>query len=162
LQLLRTRLTDQKVATFDQLRAHALLLNLQQASSLRCLLEAGKVAALQRLDRRHGTTYVQTLTAYLDWFGDLNAAAESIHIHRNTLRYRLRKLCELVALDLTDSTERLVCHLELRLLEGDPGLDASAAARNHEGGRPEDWLYVDVGATSEDHPHTNRSRGARL
>ncbi len=165
LQLLRTRLIDRSVATFDQLRAHAFLLNLQQMSSLRCLVEAGKVAALHRLDRRHGTTYVQTLTAYFDSFGDLNAAAESIHIHRNTLRYRLRKLCELVALDLADPTERLVCHLELRLLEGDPPLGEGVvvAARSDEGGRPEEWFHAEVSAALEGEARTTRSaRGVHL
>lgn len=161
LRLLRTRVTDRKVATFDQLRAHAFLLNLQETSSLRSLLESSKVAALHRLDARQGTTYVQTLTAYFDAFGDLNAAAERIHIHRNTLRYRLRKLCELVALDLTDPTERLVCHLELRLLEGEfPQLPAEggAAVCGPDDGPPvEDRLLADVGGTSHSGPRTARS-----
>jgi DNA-binding PucR family transcriptional regulator len=80
----------------------------------------GKVAALMALDRDQGTAYIETLRAYLDTLGDVVAAAKHVHVHRNTLRYRLRRLSELVGLDLDDPTERLVAELHLRLLVRDP------------------------------------------
>jgi DNA-binding PucR family transcriptional regulator len=38
-------------------------------------------------------------------------------VHANTFRYRLRRLCEVAALDLDDPTERLVLQLQLSLLD---------------------------------------------
>ena len=74
------------------------------------------MAALVDHDREKGTEYVVTLRAYLDHFGDVPAAAASLHVHPNTFRYRLRRLVAVAGLDLDDPTERLVAHLQLTTL----------------------------------------------
>ena len=119
LRLLRieSALAGRRVATIDQVRAHAFLLELQETPALRPHLQHGKVAALVRYDAENGTAYIETLRAYLDALGDVVIASKHVHVHRNTLRYRLRRLCELVDLDVTDPTDRLVAELHLRLLE---------------------------------------------
>ena len=118
LQLLNTRLADRRIALFNQVRAQAFLLDLQEMRSLEAHLEGSRIAGLIRYDAEHGTPYVETLRAYLEALGDVNLAAKRVHVHRNTLRYRLRKLCELVELDLEEPAERLVCELQLWLLSG--------------------------------------------
>jgi hypothetical protein len=119
LRILRieSQLAGRQVATIDQLRGHAFLLELQETAALQPHLQYGKVAALVRYDAENGTAYVESLRAYLDALGDVVIASKRIHVHRNTLRYRLRRLCELVDLDVTDPTDRLVAELQLRLLE---------------------------------------------
>ena len=116
LRLLKGELTGRRVATIAQVGAHAFLGDLREVDSLRAAVAGGKVAALLAIDHEQGTPYVETLRAYLDALGDVAAAAKAVHVHRNTLRYRLRRLCELVDLDLDDPTERLVAELHLRLL----------------------------------------------
>ena len=64
----------------------------------------------------HVTTYAATLAAWLDLPGDPRTAAKSLHVHPNTLRYRMHKLPELIDLDLTDPVTRLATRLELRAL----------------------------------------------
>jgi PucR C-terminal helix-turn-helix domain/GGDEF-like domain len=119
LRILRieSQLVGRQVATIDQVRGHAFLLELQETAALQPHLQYGKVAALVRYDAENGTAYVESLRAYLDALGDVVIASKRIHVHRNTLRYRLRRLCELVDLDVTDPTDRLVAELQLRLLE---------------------------------------------
>jgi DNA-binding PucR family transcriptional regulator len=78
------------------------------------LLE-GPLRELVEHDAEHRTSYVETLRAYLDAFGDVVAAAASIGVHQNTFRYRLRRLCEIADLDLSDPTARLVLHLQLHV-----------------------------------------------
>jgi DNA-binding PucR family transcriptional regulator len=56
-----------------------------------------------------------TLLAYLDAFGDVRAAAATLHVHPNTLRYRVRKAAEVSGLDLDDPLQRLFAQLQLRL-----------------------------------------------
>jgi DNA-binding PucR family transcriptional regulator len=73
-----------------------------------------KLDELRAYDRRHGTDYTITLAAYLGAFGDVNAAATGLGIHRTTLRYRLRRITELALIDIDDPSERLLCALLLR------------------------------------------------
>lgn len=74
---------------------------------------------LERLhehDRVHGTDYVATLSAYLDCFGNGALASERLHVHANTLRYRMRRIAEIAEVDLDDAGDRLPLELELRLV----------------------------------------------
>ena len=54
-----------------------------------------------------------TLTAYLESGCDAAATAAHIHVHRDTLYYRLRKAETLTGLDLTRGPDRLTLHLGL-------------------------------------------------
>lgn len=58
---------------------------------------------------------VETLTAYLDNAGDAKRTVATLHIHRATLYYRLRRFEELSGLDLSDGDDRLAAHLSLKL-----------------------------------------------
>jgi PucR C-terminal helix-turn-helix domain len=73
-----------------------------------------KLDNLRAYDRRHGSDYTVTLAAYLNAFGDINAAATALGIHRTTMRYRLRRITELALIDIDDPSERLLCALLLR------------------------------------------------
>jgi len=58
-----------------------------------------------------------TLRAYLDGFGDIAAIARRLHVHPNTVRYRVRRIEKLLATSLDDADERLVLALGLRATE---------------------------------------------
>lgn len=51
-------------------------------------------------DRLHGTALMDTLTCYLDLQLDLHAASERMHIHFNTLKYRIQKIKDITGLDI--------------------------------------------------------------
>ncbi|WP_439032003.1 PucR family transcriptional regulator [Gordonia terrae] len=74
-----------------------------------------RVAELAGLDDRTGSGFTVSLRAYLDHFGDVRAAAQSLHVHPNTLRYRIRRLQALTGMDLDDPATRLVVALSLRV-----------------------------------------------
>ena len=65
-------------------------------------------------DSGHKTDYASSLAAWLDGLGDIAAASESLHVHPNTLRYRLRRMGELFGITLDDPNERLSVWLQLR------------------------------------------------
>jgi hypothetical protein len=100
----------------DDVRCASVLLQLRDLAADHVGLLDGKARVLLRSDRERGTSYVPTLRAFLDSFGDVKAAADSVGVHPNTFRYRLRRLRELAALDLDDPVERLVVQLQLHLL----------------------------------------------
>jgi DNA-binding PucR family transcriptional regulator len=56
----------------------------------------------------------ETLRAYLDSFGDVAAAAQWLHVHPNTVRYRVRRLEETLGASLADPDVRLLLSLSLR------------------------------------------------
>lgn len=55
-----------------------------------------------------------TLRAYLDCFGDIGAAAQQLHVHPNTVRYRVRRIEKVLTTTLTDPDVRLLLSLSLR------------------------------------------------
>ncbi|WP_454791446.1 PucR family transcriptional regulator [Mycolicibacterium lutetiense] len=56
----------------------------------------------------------ETLGVYLDCFGDVAAAAAHLHVHPNTVRYRIRRVEHLLAASLNDADVRLLLALSLR------------------------------------------------
>jgi DNA-binding PucR family transcriptional regulator len=56
----------------------------------------------------------ETLRAYLDSFGDVAAAAQWLHVHPNTVRYRVRRIEDRLGSTLADPDARLLLSLSLR------------------------------------------------
>ena len=72
-----------------------------------------RVRALQA----HDPLLAQTLRAYLDNFGDVAGAAQALHVHPNTVRYRARRIETLLSTSLADPDVRLLLSLGLRATE---------------------------------------------
>ena len=67
----------------------------------------GPVALLVAHDAEHRTDHVRTLAAWLDHPGEPSRAARQLHVHPNTLRYRMARIADTAGLDLTDPVVRL-------------------------------------------------------
>ncbi|HWC21419.1 MAG TPA: helix-turn-helix domain-containing protein [Flexivirga sp.] len=76
---------------------------------------SGPIAALRSYDERHQSALEETLRAWLDHFGDVGTAATTLHVHKNTFRYRLGRVVELTGVDLTDPEVRFRLMLQFRL-----------------------------------------------
>ncbi|WP_310729243.1 helix-turn-helix domain-containing protein [Streptomyces sp. N2A] len=74
-----------------------------------------RLTALVAHDSRNQGQLAETVLAYLNAFGDVRAAAAQLHVHPNTLRYRIRRAEELTGLDLGRPDQRLLAMLQLRL-----------------------------------------------
>ena len=59
----------------------------------------------------------ETLRVYLDSFGDIGAAARALHVHPNTVRYRVRRIEKLLSTSLSDPEVRLLFSLGMRVME---------------------------------------------
>lgn len=114
LRVLRHRMVAGPVVAHADVRSQVTLLDLVDLVRERVELREGKVQALVEADGPGDL--VATLSAYLDCFGDVRAAADRLGVHPNTFRYRLRRLQERVGLDLSDPAERIVAALQLRAL----------------------------------------------
>jgi DNA-binding PucR family transcriptional regulator len=67
--------------------------------------------------RARDPVLAETLRAYLDSFGDIGAVAQSLQVHPNTVRYRVRRIEKLLSTSLADPEVRLVFSLGLRVSE---------------------------------------------
>ncbi|MBI2858248.1 MAG: helix-turn-helix domain-containing protein [Chloroflexi bacterium] len=102
---------DGSVSLFADLGVYRLLLSLDPDEVKDFYQESiGRLAAY---DRQHGGELMHTLEALLR-YPTVSEAAKVLHVHRNTLLYRLQRIQEIANLDLEDGETRLVLHLALK------------------------------------------------
>ncbi|WP_182879191.1 PucR family transcriptional regulator [Microbispora sp. H10949] len=101
------------VVTGDEIYTHALLLA-TTPGEVRSSFAERLLGPLFDYDRRHGAELVRTLGAFLDCTGSWNACAERLHVHVNTVRYRIRRVEELTGRDLSSMADRVDLFLALR------------------------------------------------
>lgn len=70
---------------------------------------------LQDYDERYHTDFVETLRTYLDCDRSAAKAAEKLHLHRSTFFYRIKKLEELLNVDLGDSKLLFLYELSFKI-----------------------------------------------
>ncbi|MFD5628994.1 PucR family transcriptional regulator [Streptomyces sp. NPDC127072] len=66
-------------------------------------------------DSRHQTAMVETLSRYFDCGGNYDETADSLAIHRSTLRYRLQRIREISGSDLANVEDRLNLQVATRV-----------------------------------------------
>lgn len=64
-------------------------------------------------DQQHETSFLDTLTVYLEKDGNISAAAKALFLHRNTMIQRVNKIKELLQVQLDDPREILLLRLAL-------------------------------------------------
>ncbi|MFJ8510503.1 PucR family transcriptional regulator [Streptomyces avermitilis] len=75
-------------------------------------------------DSRHHTAMVETLSRYFDCGGNYDETADSLAIHRSTLRYRLQRIRDISGNDLANVEDRLNLQVATRVWKivlGGPG-----------------------------------------
>lgn len=80
-------------------------------------IAAAALRPLLDYDTGHGTELIRTLRAFLTADRSLNATAEALFIHRNTLRYRLRQIVDLLDHDIDGTRQISNLWLALQVLE---------------------------------------------
>ncbi|YCK40705.1 PucR family transcriptional regulator [Actinomadura sp. ATCC 39365] len=101
------------VATSDEIYTHALLLATVPGDVRRSFADR-LLSPLLAYDRRHQSGLVRTLGVFLDCSGSWHACAERLHVHVNTVRYRIRRIEELTGRDLSAMSDRVDFFLALR------------------------------------------------
>lgn len=101
---------------YDELGAYTLLFNqkdpaVMERFSRRVLHKA------EEYDRLHDSALLEVLTMYLQMNGSVQKTADALHIHRNTVNYKLHKLADLLNCDLSDFSVRFTLQLALMIKE---------------------------------------------
>jgi hypothetical protein len=122
LRVLRTKNDWERDGLFASMRHDIVLNEIVDVLRARPILVRGLLDRLITHDRQYNTDYVTTLRVYISSFGDMRAAAQSLNLHPNSLRYRVKRLTEIGGLDLDDPKLRLALQLLLEMAPepGDP------------------------------------------
>lgn len=75
------------------------------------------LARLREADREHGTDDAEILRTYLHSEGRINVVCETMHMHRNTVAYRLDKIRAIVGSNLDDADLRMYLRILYLLTE---------------------------------------------
>jgi DNA-binding PucR family transcriptional regulator len=102
-----------QVTSLDEARTTVLLDEIVSQVAGQSRLVDPRVRRLREKD----PMLADTLRAYLDGFGDIAAVAQRLHVHPNTVRYRVRRIEKLLSTSLADPDDRLVLALGLRATE---------------------------------------------
>jgi hypothetical protein len=101
------------VTRFDQLGIYRILDTASGEPDLAGYIDEW-LGTLLRNDGSRGSDLVHTLAQYLDHGGNYDSTAESLTIHRSTLRYRLKSIRQITGFDLADPEIRLNLHVATR------------------------------------------------
>ncbi len=107
-----------------RLRSQEQVLRFEDLGYMHTLFQAGRqslernaqVPVLRRLLAEKQADLFHTLETYLDAGGNSVQTADSLHIHRSTLNYRLARIREICAVDLSSPGTRLNLQIALKLL----------------------------------------------
>jgi len=72
----------------------------QSSKSYKCLKQ------IDEYDRKHGTNNFELLYEYLKFDRKATETAQTMHMHRNNVIYRIGRICEQINVDLDDADER--------------------------------------------------------
>lgn len=103
-----------RVSTFAAARTAVLVTEIVDLLAERPELRDPRMADVFAGDAA-GLRLLEALRAYLAHPGDIRSAAAELHIHPNTLRYRLRRIEELTGHSTTDPRDRLLMDLQVRV-----------------------------------------------
>lgn len=116
LGLARSRYEPGRVLTPEDLGFYGLLARVTHTEALQSMVEVA-LGPLVHADARSGSEYVKTLEAYLGHDRHLQRTATFLHLHVNTLRYRLNRIQDLLGVDLHDVDTRFLLELAVRVNE---------------------------------------------
>ena len=112
-----------RVVGFDAVGLRRMLLAWSGSDPARKAID-DLLAPLDRLGGAKTDAAVRTLAAYLAAQGSLVRAGERLHLHRNAVAYRMRRIAALLEADLADPDDRfaleLACRARLVLGSGSP------------------------------------------
>ncbi|MCC7369886.1 MAG: helix-turn-helix domain-containing protein [Chloroflexi bacterium] len=125
----RALLGGDRSVHFEHLGVQRLLFQLRDNSELASFYD-DLLGKLQAHDERQGAGLVNTLEAFFECHGNHVRTAQRLHLHRNTLLYRLDRARGVLGVDLDDAETRLALQVALKIgrVIGRRGVDGPSGA----------------------------------
>jgi hypothetical protein len=103
------------VVVYDELGVYRILISLDKSLLEEIVHQA--LGPLLRQEQTQTAELLSTLTYYIRSGGSLQQTAEQCFIHLNTVKYRLKRIAQLLGTDLTSPEDRFQLDFALRALE---------------------------------------------
>ena len=97
--------TGRDIVHFDEMGIYRLLYSVSDQAILKEMSEA-PLKPLIEYDAKHNSNYVEVLEKYLEYNGSIQAVAEAMYTHRNTIIYRVTNIKKLLGTELDTTEER--------------------------------------------------------
>lgn len=114
LKLGRKLQPREKFYNFADLGIYKLLLQVGDLAELKSFFQE-ELGRLIDYDKKHNSELIKTLEIFLQYQGNKQQAARELHIHRNTLNYRLQRIEEVLGINPEDSNKWLEFLLGLKI-----------------------------------------------
>ena len=100
---------------FDRLGFARALIRWYEIDDVRATIDE-ILAPLARLGEKNAAEAIHTLRVYLDSGQSIKTTAYHLSVHRNTVRYRIKRILDILKVDLTDPEQRLLVELGTRAM----------------------------------------------
>ncbi len=114
LTLAQTLFDGNKVFSFGDLGLYHVLNHLRECEPLLDFYNQ-TLGALAAYDAEHDAQLIPTLEAFFTHLGNVSQTAEALHLHRNSLLYRLERIAEIGEVDLDNADDRFALQLALKV-----------------------------------------------
>ncbi|MDK2866714.1 MAG: hypothetical protein PWP51_1237 [Clostridiales bacterium] len=115
LKTLKNIMPGERYLFFDDLEVKQLLINNNQ-STLSSFMDK-VLGPLLCYDKRSKDDFLETLRIYIRSNGNWTYTKDKLHIHGNTLNYRLSRIMTLLNMDLNDYQQRLKIQIAFEILD---------------------------------------------
>jgi sugar diacid utilization regulator len=105
-----------QVVAFEDLGVHRLLLQVPDLAELRSFA-AEILGKLSGQERQRGAELLATLACYFRENGSPQRTARSLHVHPNTVAYRIRRIQEITGIQLDNYRDRLMAQVALEIID---------------------------------------------
>lgn len=106
-----------RAVAFEDLGLFRILLQVPQLNELRAFAREVFGDLVDYEEERH-IGLLKTLSSYLRHNGSCQLAGEELHMHRNTVRYRLSRIEDISGLKLDQYRDRVMAEVALTIIEG--------------------------------------------
>ena len=110
--------TDACLYSYDEYALYHIAKVCAQTADLRVLYQP-KLDTLMEYDKDHNTSFTFSLYSYLKHSRNITETAKTLHLHRNSMIYHLKRIEEILGFPLTDSDTLLHIELSFRFMEYD-------------------------------------------
>jgi sugar diacid utilization regulator len=107
------------VSAFEDLGIHRLLLQVPDLSELRSFAHE-VLGKLSEHEHEHKSEYLATLACYFRENNSPQRASRLLHVHPNTVAYRIKRIEEITGLRLDNYRDRLIAQVALEILDALP------------------------------------------
>lgn len=113
-QIAQHRSSGERIVDIEETGLYRIFAQVTTVTDLRAAVIAA-VGGLFEVDRKQGSDLVRTLRVYLENDRKLSHSSRELHLHPNTLRYRVEKISRILEIDFEDPDARFFTLMALRL-----------------------------------------------